>query len=111
VSLIEVEPSARKGFRLYRNGVARQPILFYLLYAVYLLYKSIGIDGIRLYIDSAIHCTILSIATYKQQINIKLPPPLIDALRLEQQQKELQLTDLIQGFVSRRFGYRSGCAD
>lgn len=40
----------------------------------------------------------------KQQINIKLPPPLIDALRARATAKEITLTDLIQGFCEQGLG-------
>jgi hypothetical protein len=40
----------------------------------------------------------------KQQINIKLPPPLIDALRARATAEGITLTDLIQGFCEQGLG-------
>lgn len=40
----------------------------------------------------------------KQQINIKLPPPLIDTLRAKATAEGITLTDLIQGFCEQGLG-------
>lgn len=69
------------------------------------VYRSINIWYTLIYQLRYTICTVYYNAYMpKQQINIKLPPPLIDALRARATEEGITLTDLIQGFCEQGLG-------